>query len=306
MELTWPTTDWHRLLRMTGWAAVLLLIAFNLGNFGLWLTSGAPATDWWTLQQAATHAGTPELYANGLGFGYRWSPLAAWPLGWLPPLPVWIALHFAVLPLFRDWRIVLLVLAFPPFWFDLQAGNVMIFVVLAAWWALRGNRLGIGIYLALLLFMPRPLMVPLGAWLLWRQPEWRLPFLGMFAVHAGLVAWTELGDEWLRRLTESSSELGHPLNWGASRFIGVAWLPIGAALAVFLTWKGRLGLASLAAAPYLFPYYFLFLVLDLNDAGQREGVVGGPRLRDRVSHHVRAFGSDIHDRRRPSHQLGDS
>ena len=38
---------------------------------------------------------------------------------------------------------------------------------------------------------------------------------------------------------------------------------IGLPLAAWLTWKGRLGLASLAASPYWLPYYLLMLLLEL-------------------------------------------
>lgn len=43
----------------------------------------------------------------------------------------------------------------------------------------------------------------------------------------------------------------------------MVWVPIGLALAAWLTWKGRLGYASLAASPYWLPYYLLFALLEL-------------------------------------------
>ena len=57
-------------------------------------------------------------------------------------------------------------------------------------------------------------------------------------------------------------------NYGPSRFIGLLWIPIGVALAVLLTWRGRLGLASLAISPYWLPYYFLMLLLEFAPARQ--------------------------------------
>lgn len=42
-----------------------------------------------------------------------------------------------------------------------------------------------------------------------------------------------------------------------------ACLPCRWRLAIALTWRGRLGLASMAASPYWLPYYFLMLLLEL-------------------------------------------
>lgn len=137
-------------------------------------------------------------------------------------------------------------------------------MVLAAWWALRGSRFAVFAYFAMTLLMPRPLMVPLAAWILWKRPGWRLPFAAMFLVHAGLVLWTGLGDEWLPMLMTTGDEmLNHRWNIGPSAIVGALWLPIGLALGAWLLRHGRIGLASLAVSPYILPYYYLFVVLDL-------------------------------------------
>jgi hypothetical protein len=64
-------------------------------------------------------------------------------------------------------------------------------------------------------------------------------------------------------------------------FLGAAWVPIGLALAAYLTIRGRLGLASLAAAPYWFGYYLVFVLLEMGTTpGREEPPVGEPwRLR---------------------------
>jgi hypothetical protein len=53
-------------------------------------------------------------------------------------------------------------------------------------------------------------------------------------------------------------------NLGPSALIGWAWVPIGLALGAWLTWKGRLGLASLAVSPYVLPYYLVMILLELS------------------------------------------
>jgi hypothetical protein len=173
---------------------------------------------------------------------------------------MWAALHVAALLAFRDWRILLIGLLAYPFWVDAVGGNVIIFVVLAAWWALRGSPTGTFAYLALCLLIPRPLMVPVAVWLLWQRPTWRLPFALMIVVNAVLLAWTGLLPDWLGAV---ELELDHFRNLAPSRWLGNAWLLIAWPLAAWLTLKGRLGLASLAASPYLFPYYLLFGLLEL-------------------------------------------
>jgi hypothetical protein len=57
--------------------------------------------------------------------------------------------------------------------------------------------------------------------------------------------------------------MANGMNLAPSHWIGVAWVPIGIALAAFFTWKGRLGLACLAASPYVLPYYLLMGFLEL-------------------------------------------
>jgi hypothetical protein len=252
--------DWHRTSLSLLCAVVLLTLPVTLLAAIHWWQGGFSA-DYWTLQRAAADAGQSALYASD--YGYRWSPVGAWLLLALPPLPVWIGLHVAALALLRDWRLICGVLLSFSFMLDATLGNVITFVVIAAWWAMRGNQWATGIYLVLVLLMPRPLMLPVAAWLLWQRPEWRLPFAALFSVHLLLVAWSGLGEAWLRDLATLSSEESHPLNWGPSRFIGTAWVPLGLALGAWLTWKGRLGWASLAVSPYLFPYYLLFGLLEL-------------------------------------------
>ena len=226
--------------------------------------TGYYAFDWENFIQAAARLGQGTLYEVDYPYAFRWSPVAAWVLGLVTLMPVWAwqALHVAVLTLLRSWWLVVACLVCYPLWFDIQTGNIMIFVAVTAVWAARGNGPAAALFLALTLLVPRPLMLPLAAWLLWHRPGWRLPFAALFAVHAVAVVASGYAADWLAALISVESELTNDFNFGPSALIGVAWIPIGAALAVWLTWRGRLGLASLAACPYWLPYYFLMLLLE--------------------------------------------
>jgi hypothetical protein len=139
----------------------------------------------------------------------------------------------------------------------------MVFVLLAAAWAWHGSRIGTAVYLALTLLVPRPLMLPLAAWILWQRPEWRIPTVGMaIVVVLSAVAFGYLG-AWASALMQSATEQTNQLNLGPSRFLGVWWLLIGLPLGAWLTLKGRVGWASLAVSPYLLPYYWLMLGVEL-------------------------------------------
>jgi hypothetical protein len=64
-----------------------------------------------------------------------------------------------------------------------------------------------------------------------------------------------------RLFAGSTSEIEWMFNVGPSRWLGAWWLLAGIPLAAWLTWRGRVGLASLAVSPYLLPYYLMFGVL---------------------------------------------
>lgn len=176
----------------------------------------------------------------------------------------WSALHLAVLPLLRDWRLIALVGTSWPFWTDIHAGNGVTFVFVAAALALASSRAGTWATSALALLIPRPLIVPLILWILWKRPEWRGRFAALFVIHAALVLATGWGNEWLTVLIGSSrDEFANGFNMAPSSIIGPWWTVIGVPLAAWLTWKGRVGLSGLALAPYWFSYYLLFGFLDL-------------------------------------------
>ena len=78
--------------------------------------------------------------------------------------------------------------------------------------------------------------------------------------HAGDPA---VAAEWVARLLDSTADIGSDFNIGPSALIGSWWLIVGIPLGIWLTWRGRIGLAGLAVSPYVLPYYLLIGVLEL-------------------------------------------
>jgi hypothetical protein len=231
---------------------------------------GDMAVDWVQYVEAGRRVWDGELYGSTASYGWRYSPIlaVAFTAIGLVGTSAWRLLHFAAVFAMPNWRLALATVISWPFWFDVETGNTMVFVLLAAAWAISGSRVGTFAFLALTLLIPRPLMLPVAIWLLWSRPEWRLPFATMFAVHGVLVLASGWGPEWVAELLWTPTIYTSPSNVGPSRFIGLAWLIVGIPLAGYLTWKGRLGLASLAISPYLLPYYLIMGLLELIPSGR--------------------------------------
>jgi hypothetical protein len=260
--------------------AIALAGAVNLylagRSIGL-ILDGAPAVDWNQYVDAARRLTSGDLYAVTDTYAYHYSPIIAALFGPLSLLGTvgWRLLHVAAAIAMPTWPMRLLALGSWPFWYDVEAGNLMVFVVLAAAWALRGSRLVAGAYLVFLLLVPRPLMLPVAVWLLWKHPGLRVPFAIAFVAHAVAVLATGWGPEWMMAMFAAGGDIAIPSNVGPSRFIGMLpWLVIGLPLAVWLTTRNRLGLASLAASPYWLPYYLLVMLLELPARRRSAEVVG--------------------------------
>ena len=246
---------------------LLAAVNFYLAGRSISLVfGGAEAIDWGQYVEASRRVHGGDLYAITDSYAYRYSPLLAVAFGLMAPIGVtiWRALHLVAVLALPSWPMRVVALAAWPLWYDIQTGNVLAFIVLTAAWAIRGSRLATAGFLLLVLLIPRPLMFPVAVWLLWQRPEWRLPFVAACLAHAIAVVFTGWGDEWLGTLIAAGGDAGLPSNVGPSRFLGtVPWMLLGIPLAAWFTWKGRLGIASLAASPYWLPYYLLMLLLEL-------------------------------------------
>ena len=260
-----------------GLLAIIVLNALLVANQISIILAGYPGADLVDYQTAAKRVWEGGLYASDGGYNFRYSPVAAYlfaPLGLITPL-AWRALHLLAAVAMPTWPMRLLLLASWPFAFDLQLGNVMTFVLLAAACALRGSRVGAIAFIVCCLLFPRPLMLPMAAWLLWRQPWLRWPAVTLFAVHAALVVVSGWGGAWVGRLLSSTDEIGSAFNIGPTALIGPWWLLLGIPLGAWLFWRGRVGLAGLAISPYLLPYYLMVALLDLRSSRGPDGAAAG-------------------------------
>ena len=244
-----------------------IALTINLLGIGaiLWLmVQGQNGQDWRSYVEAGRRAwaGLPVYEWSG-SYEFHYSPLMAYAFGILAPIGLlgWRIVSLASL-LFLPRRLALVAAASIPLWLDLYAGNTLTVIFVLAACSIAGKRWAIGAYLVATALIPRPLMLPTAAWLLWKHPRWRVPFAILVVVHA--IALIPLdGDGWLRSFLTGRSDFMSYFDFGPARVIGVAWVPIGLVLATWLTLKGRLGYASLAASPYWLPYYPLMLLLEL-------------------------------------------
>lgn len=234
------------------------------------------AIDWDVYVEASQRIGTDELYVWPGGWAwcehcmFRYTPPFAWLIGLLEPMGVvgWRLLHLAVLPL-MGWRLAVVALLAWPFWQDLQVGNVVTIAIVAGVLAMRGNPWGTGTYFAIALLAPRPFLLPLFLWLLWHRPAWRVPVLAAIVAQALILVVTGYIDDWMALILRPNLDLGAFYDYGPARLLGLWWIAIGIPFAVWLTWRGRPGLASLAVQPYWLGYYLLMALIDLWPLGHR-------------------------------------
>ena len=258
--------QWQLIVVVVAVAAIATPNAYLVARSIGVILSGSPVVDWHHFVEAGRRVHDGGLYEITSDYGFRYSPVLAVGFGVVAPIGelAWRLLHAAAALALPTWPMRIVTLGSWPFWFDVEAGNVLVFVLLTAAWALRGHGLAVVAFFVLAIMMPRPLMFPIVAWLLWRHPGWRPPFAAIFLFHAAAVWATGWGGEWLAVLAASSAEVLSPLNVGPSRFIGMLWVVLAFPLAAWLTWRGRIGWASLLAAPYWLPYYLMMPVLELD------------------------------------------
>ncbi len=219
--------------------------------------------DWQMLRQLPTAVAAGTVYEiDHAGIGFVWSPVAAWIMAGAALLGywAWAAIHVAAILLLRQPLLIGLALVSYAFWFDVAQGNTVTFVFVAGVLAIGGSRGASLAYFALLVLMPRPLMVPLAVWLLWKDHSLWRPFAAIFVVHAALVVASGDIVPWVASML--NHELAPGITVGPTAWVGRAWLLAGVPLA-WLAWRGHLGWASLAVSPYVTPQYLLFLLWEL-------------------------------------------
>lgn len=229
------------------------------------IVAGSDALDWNIYVAATERYPTGELYARAeWWYGWRYSPVAVY--AFLPVAPIgeaaWrlllLAALFALPP-----PLPFLGLASYPFWFALHAGNIIVLVVVVAYWALRGRGWAIGIFLGLALLVPRPLMVPIVIWLLWKHPAWRWGFGVLFALHAVAVVATGYLPAWLATLARTTEqEVAGQYNVAPSALVGIWWMLAAVPLAIVAFRAQRPALSGLLLQPYWLPYYLLVVLAD--------------------------------------------
>ena len=254
------------LRRAAIYAAIILAVVGNVIGLATIMIDHARPFDWENYVEAARRFPLGTLYDWQYQYSYHYAPQLAPILGLLSTagITVWRVAHFAALALLGSPKLAVLLLVSYPFWFDVTTGNLMVFILLAAVWAYRGSGIATGIYLALCVLVPRPLMLPLLAWILWQRPAWRLPFVGIVVVGILTALPTGYLSDWIGSFVASGAkDVANDFNLSPSRFIGAAWLIVGVPLAAWLTIRGRLGWASMAISPYLLPYYVEMLGLEL-------------------------------------------
>ena len=247
-------------------SAVILALAVNVVGLATIVIDHQRAFDWDNYVEAARRFPLGTMYDWQYPYGYHYAPQLAPVLGVLSGagITIWRLAHFAALALLPSRKLALLLLVSYPFWADVNTGNLMIFVLLAAAWAYRGNSVATGAYLVLCVLIPRPIMLPLLAWLLWQRPAWREPFLGMVALTLLTAIPTGYLPDWIGSFLSSGvKDVANDFNLSPSRFVGAAWMIVGVPLGIGLTWRGRLGWASMAISPYLLPYWVQILGLEL-------------------------------------------
>ena len=251
------------------WPLAFLFLNVPVLAFGMLWVVGFPH-DWVVFAQVPARLADGTLYDRTAVYNFVWSPIAAWLLAVvIIPAGYWalFAARVATLPFLGRGLALLTVLSLP-FWIDAVNGNYFTFIVVAGVLALRGSRVGGLAFLALACLMPRPIQVPLAAYLLWNRSDLRIPFAAMVAVSAAVTVASGYAPDWLAALSSFGGESRDHM--GPTRFIGSAWFLVGVPLAIWLTVKGRFGWAGLALSPYVLPQYLLTILWEI-DRSSRSG-----------------------------------
>ena len=234
--------------------ALLIVAWVALNVWLLWVMGYGQAGDWGIFRAGVARA----------DFIFPPITMVVWQLLVLPIGFVGFAiLHFIALLALRDLVLIVVFLGSFPFWHDTLLGNVNMFGVVAGVVALRGSRASGLAYIAFVLLFPKPVFVPLAAYLVWQLPNVRVPAALMSTVVVAVTLASGFADDWLVRAINISGDYPYRA-WdiGPTRVLGLTWLVVGAPLAAWLTFKRHPGWAGLAVTPYLVPVYAAVLLFE--------------------------------------------
>jgi len=249
------------------WKFVLLAsyVGVNLALIPTKIVLGPDvAIDWEIFRRLPAAIANGTVYDLDMRVPFTWSPVAAWIMAGVSYVGYWpwaVAHVAAALLLVRTPLLLGLVLVSYSFWFDVAQGSTVTLAVIAGILALQGSRSASLVFLGMLLLMPRPIMAPLAIWLLWHDRSLWRPFAALFVLHATLVIVSGSALPWLETLV--SYDLAPGVTIGPTAWIGRWWLLAGIPLAVWLTLRGHVGWAGLAASPYITPQYPLVVLFEL-------------------------------------------
>ena len=238
---------------------ILIPLTIRLGE--------AVSIDWVLWRELPEALASGRIYEISDRVPFVWSPIAAWIMAGVTYIGYWpwAALHVLAVFALRDLRAISLVLLSYGFWFDVAQGNTIAFALVAGLLALQGRRWGAMSFLVLTMLTPRPLMIPLAAWLLWTDRSLWRPTAALFAIHGMAVVAMGYAGPWLEAMATYVPTIG--VSIGPTGVIGRWWLLAGIPLGTWLLLRGYPSVAGLAMSPYVLPQYLVWPVLDLVRSG---------------------------------------
>ena len=262
---TWGVGVDKRLLGLVVMAAVVALNFYFLAAWLPWAIRHGP-WDYPIYVEATTRLTDGTLYDWGGGYIYPYSPVFAWLMAPLAALgsvgfALWRLAHVLAVLTIPSWPIRVALLLSWPFLNDTWEGNVNTFMAVAGYWAMRQSRVGGWAYIAFAIVIPKPILIPGLVWLLWQEPSYRKGFVALLALHVGAVFATGYAFDWLPALFGATHDMNADYNFTPSAVIGWWWALICLPVAAFLTWKGRIGWASLSMNVYAAGVAFLMWLI---------------------------------------------
>jgi hypothetical protein len=257
-------------LRLFGLIIMAAVVALNFYFLAAWLPWALRhgAWDYPIYIEAADRLFDGTMYDWGDGYIYPYSPVFAYLMAPFAALggigfAIWRLLHVAAVLTIPSWPVRIAILLSWPFLNDTWEGNVNTFLAVAGYWAIRHHRFGGWAFLAFAVVIPKPILLPGLAWLLWKEPVYRKGFAALVIGHGLLVLATGYAFDWPPALLGATHDMNAEYNFTPSVLIGWWWALVSLPLAAFLTWKGRIGWASVAINVYAAGVAFLlFLIME--------------------------------------------